>query len=188
MKFLYIETKEDINNLIPIIFNIFEEQLQVIKYQTNDKSLTIFYQYSNIDINEAFTLLASELYLDFLVYESINYQNEVDALSSLETFLKVKEQFLLKNKYYNNHLLLEEYYKKVNVNLKKLILGKYYYDLEMKKNIITFLNCNQNVSLAAKELYLHRNTLNMRLNKFNEQTNFDLKQFRDAFLIYHTID
>ena len=58
----------------------------------------------------------------------------------------------------------------------------------MKKTIITFLENNQNISLAAKELFLHRNTLTQRLDKFNRITSFDLKQFKDAYLIYTLIN
>ena len=76
LKFLYIETKDQINNLIPIIFNVLSNQLKIIKYQNDEHSITIFYNYQDIDIKEAFSLLASELYLDILVYESLQYQTE----------------------------------------------------------------------------------------------------------------
>lgn len=187
LKFLYIETKDPINNLIPIIFNVLSNQLKIIKYQNDEHSITIFYNYQDIDIKEAFSLLASELYLDILVYESLQYQTEEETFKYLNVFLKVNKNYQLKYQYYNNHELLENNYLKLNNDLKSLILGKYYRDSIIKNSILEFLNNNQNVTLAAKELYLHRNTLNMRLNKFYEHTNFDLKKFKDAFLIYHVI-
>ncbi len=72
--------------------------------------------------------------------------------------------------------------------MKQFILNEYYQNDEMKKTIITFLENNQNISLAAKELFLHRNTLTQRLDKFNRITSFDLKQFKDAYLIYTLIN
>jgi sugar diacid utilization regulator len=38
---------------------------------------------------------------------------------------------------------------------------------------------------ASKELFIHRNTLMMRLEKFNDATGFDMKSFKDGFLMYH---
>jgi DNA-binding PucR family transcriptional regulator len=47
-----------------------------------------------------------------------------------------------------------------------------------------FIEKNQNTSEAAKALYLHRNTLINRLDKFYRVTGFDLKKFEDAAIIY----
>jgi DNA-binding PucR family transcriptional regulator len=41
-----------------------------------------------------------------------------------------------------------------------------------------------NVSLAAKKLYLHRNTLQYRVDKFIEKTGIDIKHFGNAVSIY----
>ena len=43
-----------------------------------------------------------------------------------------------------------------------------------------FLNCNLNVSETARELYLHRNTLNYRLDKIEKLTGLDIRKFGDA--------
>lgn len=48
-----------------------------------------------------------------------------------------------------------------------------------------FFAADLNVSLAANNLYMHRNTLLYRLNSFHQKTGFDLKCFRDAALIYN---
>lgn len=41
-----------------------------------------------------------------------------------------------------------------------------------------------NISSAAKELYVHRNTLNYRLDKFHEQTGWSLKTMDDLVFCY----
>ena len=57
-------------------------------------------------------------------------------------------------------------------------------DEELLRSIQVFLECNSNVSLAAKELYMHRNSLQYRIDKFIERTNIDVKQFENALSVY----
>lgn len=57
-------------------------------------------------------------------------------------------------------------------------------DEELLRSIQIFLECNSNVSLAAKELYMHRNSLQYRIDKFIERTNIDVKQFENALAVY----
>jgi hypothetical protein len=48
----------------------------------------------------------------------------------------------------------------------------------------TFIRCNLNVTLTAKELYMHRNSLQYRLDKFHEKTGIDVREFHQAFTVY----
>ncbi|GAB3802981.1 PucR family transcriptional regulator [Virgibacillus kimchii] len=48
----------------------------------------------------------------------------------------------------------------------------------------TFIGCNLNITLTAKELYMHRNTLQYRLDKFQEKTGMDVREFHQAFTVY----
>ena len=51
---------------------------------------------------------------------------------------------------------------------------------------VAYLACGLDASLAAKSLFLHRNTFNYRLNQFKEKTGVDLRDFHNAqlFSIY----
>ena len=57
----------------------------------------------------------------------------------------------------------------------------------MIDTIKTYLEADQNMSFASKILYVHRNTLIQRIDKFQQVTGFDVKVFIDAYLIYHLI-
>ena len=52
----------------------------------------------------------------------------------------------------------------------------------MMKTIDVFFNCGLNLSEAAKELYIHRNTLIYRLEKIQKYTGFDIKNFNEAVI------
>jgi DNA-binding PucR family transcriptional regulator len=46
---------------------------------------------------------------------------------------------------------------------------------------------NLNVSEAAKKLYIHRNSMQYRLEKFSERTGLDIRKFDDAVNIHLAI-
>ena len=50
--------------------------------------------------------------------------------------------------------------------------------------IMGFAYANLNVSLAAKVLIFHRNTMLYKLNKLKELTGFDLREFKDTYILY----
>ncbi|MBR6736976.1 MAG: helix-turn-helix domain-containing protein [Clostridia bacterium] len=53
-------------------------------------------------------------------------------------------------------------------------------DSELMLTGEAFLNSNLNVSETARELYIHRNTLNYRLDKIEKLTGLDVRKFGDA--------
>ncbi|HHK5533171.1 UNVERIFIED_ORG: PucR-like helix-turn-helix protein [Bacillus cereus] len=55
---------------------------------------------------------------------------------------------------------------------------------ELIDSVKVFFQCNLNVSLAAKQLYLHRNTLQYRIDKFIEKTGINIKTFEGAVAVY----
>lgn len=57
-------------------------------------------------------------------------------------------------------------------------------DNEIKDVIIALYQSAGNLSSAAKKLFLHRNTLQYRLERFYESTNLNLKQMDDLVLCY----
>ena len=45
-----------------------------------------------------------------------------------------------------------------------------------------------NVSKASKAMYIHRNTMIYKLDKLKEVSNFDLRCFIDAYILYNLIE
>ena len=76
----------------------------------------------------------------------------------------------------------------MNEETKKNVLKDVYYDHELINIIRVFLECNMNTSKAADVLYMHRNTLINKLDKFIEITGYDIRYFRDAVIIYSIIE
>lgn len=57
-------------------------------------------------------------------------------------------------------------------------------DKELLKTIKIFFESNLNTTLAAKKLFMHRNSLQYRIDKFIEKTGIDIKQFPKAAAMY----
>lgn len=71
--------------------------------------------------------------------------------------------------------------------MKQALLKEVIDDKELLKTIKVFLSCNSNATLAAKKLYMHRNSLQYRVDKFIEKTGVDVKNFHGALTTYLTL-
>jgi hypothetical protein len=57
-------------------------------------------------------------------------------------------------------------------------------DAELLHSIDMFLKENMNVTETAKKLFIHRNSLQYRLEKFVEKTGMDIRQFEEGVKVY----
>ena len=88
----------------------------------------------------------------------------------------------------SDKLILEEIIDSVSDKMKEDIYDKFKngiskLDNEMIRTIEVFFKCGLNISEAAKELYIHRNTLIYRLDKIQKHTNYDIRDFNEAVLL-----
>ncbi|WP_409294831.1 PucR family transcriptional regulator [Peribacillus sp. SCS-26] len=64
------------------------------------------------------------------------------------------------------------------------LLGDVIKDDELIETVKTYIECSSNASLAAKKLFMHRNSLQYRIDKFIERTGLDIRSFQDALAAY----
>ncbi|MGE6630833.1 helix-turn-helix domain-containing protein [Bacillus sp. NPDC077027] len=57
-------------------------------------------------------------------------------------------------------------------------------DRDIVNTLSTYMRCNLNASQAAKALYVHRNSLQYRIDKFIERTGIDIRHFSEASAAY----
>ncbi|GGB51433.1 hypothetical protein F3157_07590 [Virgibacillus dakarensis] len=69
------------------------------------------------------------------------------------------------------------------VNIPEIVLKEVIDDDQLLQTIETFIHCNLNISITAKKLYLHRNSLQYRVDKFIEKTGIDIRQFHQAMTV-----
>ena len=54
----------------------------------------------------------------------------------------------------------------------------------LRRTLVAWFSHNVQPSLTAKALFIHRNTLEYRLNRISELTGLDLSSFDDRLLLY----
>lgn len=72
---------------------------------------------------------------------------------------------------------------RMTIYLQQLLSGTTTLDAEMQTTLVRFFELDCNVSETAKQLFIHRNTLLYRFDKFKQDTGFDVRSFRDAVLV-----
>ncbi|WP_210469744.1 CdaR family transcriptional regulator [Sporosarcina sp. 6E9] len=82
------------------------------------------------------------------------------------------------------YLLIHQTEPALREEISKTILQEYLDDEDTLKMLETFVQCNLNISETAKELYMHRNSLQYRLDRFLEKTGIDVRQFQHAMPVY----
>lgn len=92
-----------------------------------------------------------------------------------------------KKEIYHEWELIDEAICLNDLSLKKELLGEYFNDIEMNNIINTFINNDLNILKTSADLYMHRNTLINKLDKFYKKTGYDLRRFKDAYIIYSMI-
>jgi sugar diacid utilization regulator len=64
------------------------------------------------------------------------------------------------------------------------VLETFSEDEELKKTIKTYLENQSNTSQTAKALFMHRNSVQYRIDKFIEKVGIDIKTFQGAVTVY----
>ncbi|NBI27674.1 PucR family transcriptional regulator [Chengkuizengella marina] len=154
-----------------------------------------------LEIEESLQVFSSSLY-EMLLSEwigkchiSVHYPI-VPCESVLFVIKQLREVMELGRKYYQNEYI----YSPWNLQLESLLdilpdearsgfikhvfkQVDFILDAEMKTTLEQFFNTDCNVSETAKKLFIHRNTLIYRLDKFKHETGLDVRVFNQAVLV-----
>ncbi|CAM3705033.1 PucR family transcriptional regulator [Marinicrinis lubricantis] len=125
------------------------------------------------------------------VYYPINPSKSLlQAVTQLKESLSLGRLFQYENKIYfpwDLHLerLLYQISEQQKLDFVEHIFNKQNYkmDAETELTLEHFFEMDCNVSETAKKLYIHRNTLIYRLDKFKQETGYDIRSFKDAVLV-----
>lgn len=138
------------------------------------------HNYENIKDIEAIILSLSNEMINVFCYTTI-VKDALDELNLVKDFFK---------KYNNGFYTLKE----LLINEIDNINKKEAFDLIVKGSRINsdfineYLNYDLNISKASKKMFIHRNTLIYNLDKLKETSGFDLRCFKDAYIIYSLIN
>jgi len=133
--------------------------------------------------------IVSDLYCDCSVsYKEGPYdmRNLKKAYEHARETMFLGKQFDIKDKVLSyDKMLFEKVVHYIDRSVKEEFLYKFSdkfngFDGEMINTIDEFVKSGLNISDAARQLYVHRNTLIYRLDKIYKETGFDIRNFREA--------
>jgi len=151
-----------------------------IKIENDTNYLIMYHAYNNIEsIRLSLETLSNDLLFPLYAYTSLDL-NERRIKEEVEI-----AKILLDNIPSGFYTLKEALLKNQPINEKKQILDFILDGTGINEEfVIGFAEANLNVSLAAKLMFLHRNTMLYKLNKLKELTGFDLREFKDTYILY----
>lgn len=138
------------------------------------------------------SVLESDFYLKVKLYigkfQTANSHFHSHFKSEKEWFQKAMAHATTKGIYTMEDLfpihLIEQMPQNTKELLVKEVLIPLAYNQEILQTVRAFFENGLNASVASKKLYIHRNTLQYRLNKFQEITGISLRDFNGALVAY----
>ncbi|HET7580985.1 MAG TPA: helix-turn-helix domain-containing protein [Bacillales bacterium] len=144
------------------------------------------------DYENLIDAVASDFYTDLLLYaggkqtgfESVGLRYREEK----SYFRLCREHLHAKGVFYHNEqvpfLLLNACPEAKRNELLDVLLQNVEDDNELLYSIYQYLESGMNVTTAAKKLFVHRNSLQYRVDKFVEKTGLDVKSFPQAVTVY----
>ncbi|MFI3252337.1 MAG: helix-turn-helix domain-containing protein [bacterium] len=183
MNYIIIFLKQNNKKQEELLIDFLKGFLGNINVIRNNKNLIINYATEVSDLSEIANVIINDFYIDITLLELKTNSNEY-----LDQMINLYDNLEMKSIYYLNEKSIMNLSSKCNNEvIKKEILKEYYNDVEMLKIIKVYLESDLNTTAAANLLYIHRNTLINKIDKFINITNYDIRKFKDASIIYQLI-
>lgn len=177
-RFIIFKNNNNINDIIDVFKTLVGQNIE-IEYSSN---VIVRYNYENQnDVKELLISFCNENMVDLICYVSSLQEAVINAEINIGLNLIDK---LPSGVYDLKNALLNV---KSCGNCKMIlnaILSSSGVDEEFIKQ---FLSYDLNISRASKNMYIHRNTLNYKIDKLYELSGFDLRVFLDSYILYNLI-
>lgn len=168
-------------NHIKEIISVLEiyEDYKVVQIQENFLEITVTTDFDIQQMIKVRDLVMVELFQDFTVFVvPKNFDFKINDI--LEILPKLNKGI------YQIENFIYEIVKLGDRDLVQKIKGYYYNRLspETIETVLGFIDQDLNATKTAKALFMHRNTLNYRLDNFIKKTEIDVRKFSGALAIY----
>ena len=162
----------EIHNRIIVIGNLEEEEEHAASIkETLTHDLGVKARISISDLNrtfEGFKKAYIESVQSLEIGKKFNIKPEI---------YSIKNMFLEKAIYNLN----KDYSRELKEEYKDIFKG---FNHELIQTLEEILRCDLSLTKAAKNLYIHRNTLMYRIEKIKKETGFDIRNFKEATFLY----
>ena len=176
------------------IIQLFEKETTVL-WESETEGVIVDYQRSDLEEEisyyEIIDILMSDLYINiqFFVGPYLSTlqgikEHYYQLIQGAHTVFTYSEKSVVSYIEAIPFLLIEQTSPHYKMDLQNLILQDFQNDAAFLKIMEVFFESNLNISVAAKKLYMHRNSLQYRIDKFYEKTGIDIRTFQQALSVY----
>lgn len=196
-RFIHFSFQE--NKVDPVLFkeaihSIFSKPLPIL-WSTNHEGILIEEQAEigeeTIAYNEIIDILMSDLYVKirFFVgpfFTSLGTAQQFHArlLEGAATVFDYTDKRVISYEEALPFLFVDQVNESFREETQDFLLKDVKDDTELLQTIEAFFACNLNITVTAKKLYMHRNSLQYRIDKFIEKTGIDIRKFHQAATVY----
>lgn len=178
----WIQTMETVlPNLVDCLF-VSSNQVLLIEKRTEN-------YYQKEELHGLFTALDDDFATFTQIFVGAFYPSEVDFTKIYREESRLFQEMLVENP--KKYLSLSDcvLYLAMSQNLNqyeslKALAKIFFVELEMKEVIHALWKNQANVSSTAKDLFMHRNTLLYKMEKFQQRFDLNLKELNDLLMVY----
>ena len=191
IKFVNIPNEEEYIEVDNLFEDLFKEYLCYVKI--NNIYIIVVNETNGLYFLDILKSIESDFLIPTIGFESEFYQ--VD--SNLPTYFQYDYHAFIKYNKTNNLLLnktdliknqiFSNIDNKLKEKLKSYVLKSLINDTEMLNVVKTYFETNLNTTLASKLCYMHRNTFINKIDKFIEITQFNIRNYQEALIVYLSI-
>lgn len=194
-----VDSKESLRQLEEVekvIVNIISNEEEALYLSDSQFYLILVLEQSEQKLIQLCTRLQTAIQKsDGHFYFGIDREN-VDIFAMQESFMRAEKSMILAKQnnserpVFYNELFLELFMNEIPEILKCEFIGKVYKGFdsveikEMSKILYTLYNCNGSISMASEQLYIHKNTLQYKLNKLHRLTGINPRTTPGSVLFY----
>lgn len=177
-RFIILKVNNDIAFIDDFLLGLLGQNISI---KRNNEIITIYHTLSdNEEIYGAFQALVADEMSELKVLISDEYQD----IEKMDYDINILSKKLLNPNLAESIYLMKDFIMELILNEDKLDLDNVVLKNKSDEVIKVFIECDMNTTKASKKLYMHRNTLINKLDKFASETGYDVRSFKDAYIIY----
>lgn len=185
-RYLIIESMVDISQVKSTLMTFFNDLLHIDQVEQSNQRIIFYFQGEpELSFEDIIINLSSDTLTELRLFESYRFRTASDQQKNIQMMMKLLDKIAIsKQAYLNEKLVLSRLIHDMDKTFNPCFLKSYANDQVMLNTVKVYLESNQNASHAAKQLFIHRNTLIQRIDKFIDVTGFDVREFVSGYLIY----
>lgn len=188
-RFLVLDFEIKNADVINEIISLVEDALGDIRVIRLKGKLVIFYfSKHDFDFLSIYNTINDDFAISFQLFEGCKVNSREDFFFIFGLYMNYYRQCNPRYiKMSDLILVIQKHSPEYLKSLRQIILNEILKDYQMVNLIDSLFQNNLNISQTANVVYMHRNTINNKLEIIKDETNLSIQEFQDAMAMYALI-